>query len=322
MAEKVFVTGGSGRIGTRLVTALVAAGGQVTALARSDEAARTLQGLGATVVRGDILDVQAMKPAIHAAQRVYHLAGGLRGTDEWTCEQLNHRGTQAVLEACKGHRELGSLVFTSSVSVYGDRKGAVVDENKVPLPDTDYGRSKVRAEAVLLRLAREEKMPYIAVRVGTVYGPGFPVMMEDAIREGRAVYPGDGRNHMSTIHVDDVVAGLRFLSEKGEGFEIYNLCDHEAPQAQDFYEYVARATGGSAPRYLGRILPRAPQHAAARVLEQVQIAAGRRPRATPDHFRLLEGSVRMSVQKVADLGFSWSWPTAEAGVAASVGVPA
>src|SRR3954452_16259511 len=75
MAERVFVTGGSGLIGRALVDRLVARGDEVVALARSDAAAAGLAARGAEVVRGDVLDRAALDAGLRGAAVAYHVAG-------------------------------------------------------------------------------------------------------------------------------------------------------------------------------------------------------------------------------------------------------
>ena len=72
---KVFVTGGSGLVGGALVKRLVERGDEVTALARSDEAAAKLEAAGARTVRGDVFDEPALKAGMIGNELVYHVAG-------------------------------------------------------------------------------------------------------------------------------------------------------------------------------------------------------------------------------------------------------
>lgn len=80
----VFVTGGSGFVGSRLITRLIADGHTVRALARSDAAAGKVQGLGAVPVRADLADVAGLRAAAAGSELAFHAAarttrGGTRG---------------------------------------------------------------------------------------------------------------------------------------------------------------------------------------------------------------------------------------------------
>src|SRR2546430_16671714 len=71
---RVFVTGASGWIGSAVVDELLAAGHQVTGLARSDESAAALDAKGALVRRGDLDDLDGIRAGSEAAEAVIHLA--------------------------------------------------------------------------------------------------------------------------------------------------------------------------------------------------------------------------------------------------------
>jgi nucleoside-diphosphate-sugar epimerase len=97
----VFVTGGSGFIGGRLIERLVDEGRAVRALARSDASASRVAELGAEPVRGDIVDRASLDPAITGADTAFHLAAHLGEWGPWAdFERGNVEGTRNVLAAC------------------------------------------------------------------------------------------------------------------------------------------------------------------------------------------------------------------------------
>lgn len=321
---RVFVTGAAGRLGRVLVADLVAQGAEVVGLVSDAEKGAAIQALGATALIGRLHDEAVVTEGVRGSAVIYHLAGGVRGAGADTAEVVNHLGTRHLRAAIQAStfwkKELKALVFTSSVSIYGDRAGLWVDEEMAPYPQTQYAASKVAAEALLLRSAREEGLPARVARVGAVYGPGFPFMMVDRIKAGRCWLPGEGRNYVHAVHIDDALAALRLIADQGMNGNVYNLGDQNPVMLKDFYAEVHRRVGGKPARFWSTWVPSYLQHWLAGEAETIQARLGRRPRVTPDTLRLYTASARMKVTRLErELGFVWKYPTHTAGLAATLG---
>ena len=100
--KRVFVTGGSGFVGGRLIPALRREGCEVVALARSDAAAQKVEALGATVARGDLDDPAVLEAAMRGCDTVFHAAAS---TDQLAPladhMRINVKGTENVLAAAR-----------------------------------------------------------------------------------------------------------------------------------------------------------------------------------------------------------------------------
>src|SRR3954467_15787912 len=175
---KYFVTGGSGFIGQHLLLRLLADGHVVRALARSDESAEAVEGLGATPVRGDLTDVGGLVGEIRGSGVVVHAAAGVR---EWgrpgEFDEVNVTGTSRLLDAA---REAGvrRFVHVSTEAVLADGKPLhyahetapdnplhYVDET-APYPAKhvgEYSRTKGLAEQLVLS-ANSGELRTVAVR--------------------------------------------------------------------------------------------------------------------------------------------------------------
>src|SRR5438552_3143310 len=98
---KVFVTGGSGFVGGRLIERLIADGDEVRALARSDAAASAVEALGAEAVRGDIADPAAIEARASGCELAFHSAAKV---EDWgpreEFERVNVEGSRNVVRAC------------------------------------------------------------------------------------------------------------------------------------------------------------------------------------------------------------------------------
>ena len=242
---KAFVTGGTGFIGRHVVRKLVARGYQVTALARSDSAAATLRELGAMPVTGDITDTESMRGPIQGSDVVFHVAGWYKiGGDDWMkAEEINVGGTRKVLRLA---HELGvpKIVYVSTVAVFGDTKGELVDESyhsNGPFL-SEYDRTKWLAHYKVAVPLIEKGAPIIIAMPGQAYGPGDASWLADAMRfyyRGMPFLPGP-ETTLTYAHVEDIAEGIILAAEKGRIGESYVLAGPAVPLGEmvDFWSYI------------------------------------------------------------------------------------
>jgi dihydroflavonol-4-reductase len=249
---KAFVTGGTGFIGSRVVRQLVERGYDVVALARSEEGAATLRQLGAEVVYGDISDITSMRPAMRDSDVLFHIAAWYKlGSRDWhDAETVNVGGTRKVLRLAQ---ELGipKIVYTSTVAVFGDTKGQLVDESyysEGPFV-SEYDRTKWLAHYKVALPFIERGAPIVIVMPGGVYGPGDPSANGEILRrfyEGHLpVVPGP-ETTWTYAHVDDVATGHILAAEKGRVGESYILAGPAIPFGE-MVDFLAYLTGKRAP---------------------------------------------------------------------------
>jgi len=320
MAQRVLVTGADGRIGLPLVRALAGAGHAVMGLARSSERAGAVRDAGADAcLVGEIHDRRVLAAGVRGADLVVHLARRKHGPGRETADGLNRGGTVALVEALAEARGRPRVLIASSYAVYGDRAGLWVGEDYAVRPQTDLGRSQVAAERVL----GESGLPLRIARLGWVYGPGFPALMEAAIRRGRAWLPGEGETWLPVIHVDDCVqALLAIAATDGDGF-VWHVAAPEPARTRDFYDAVHARVGGRTVRFWSTFVPSWVQAWAAGRVEAAFERTPWRPPVTPDHLRLLTASVRLKVEGLArGLAFRWRHPDLASGLDATFGPPA
>ncbi|WP_328843420.1 NAD-dependent epimerase/dehydratase family protein [Streptomyces sp. NBC_00258] len=210
---QIFVTGGSGYIGRPTIQALTREGIGVTALARSDRAARTVAALGATPVVGALTDTDVLREAARAADGVIHL-----GVDYSEATADIDRAAAEALQAGVGQ---GPYVHTGGVWVYGDTDG-VVDED-APLNPPRITAWRLENEKRVLARAATGQRPVI-VMPGLVYGHSGGLAQSFFVDPGRTTGAvpciGDGSNHWALVHVDDI-AELFVLALRAPAGAVY-----------------------------------------------------------------------------------------------------
>jgi nucleoside-diphosphate-sugar epimerase len=297
---------------------LIAEGHSVAALCRNAADEKALQQDGAEPIRGDLEDTEALRRGAADAEVLFHLAGGVRGRGRNTPARLNAEGTQSLLEAIRGLNNLKAFVLASSCAVYGDRSSLWVEEDFTVSPNTRYGRSKRAAEEACIEAMERSNLPLKIARIAAVYGEGFPFAMVDRLQNGNAWLPGEGRNCIPLIHIEDCVRALCVIAEKAEDGSIVHVADRSSPTLSEFYQAVHAQVGGTPMRFWSTYIPSYVQRFAARKNERIQSRLGLKPRFTPDNLALYTNSVRLKTHALADtLGFEWRYPTIETGVPAS-----
>jgi nucleoside-diphosphate-sugar epimerase len=259
----VFVTGGSGFIGGRLIERLRADGHDVRALARSSAAAERVRSLGAEPVDGDLADVAAMSAGAQGAELAFHAAATL---GDWgrreDFERGNVQGTNNALRACA---EAGVRRFVhvgTEAALMAGEPLVNVDETAPLRPDSPalYSATKARAEQAVLA-ANREGFETVVVRPRFVWGRGdttlLPVLTQMA-RSGRLAWIGGGRQRTSTTHVENTVEGLVLGARSGRPGNAYFVTDGEPVVFREFVSEMLATQGVESP---SREIPAAAAHA-------------------------------------------------------------
>jgi nucleoside-diphosphate-sugar epimerase len=250
--DAVFVTGGSGFIGGRLIRRLVADGRRVRGLARSDDAAEKVAGAGAEPVRGDLSDPAALRAGAEGCELAFHAAASVL---EWGPREefvrANVDGTERVLDACReaGVRRLVH-VGTEAATMAGQPL-VKIDETAPLRPDSkaDYCATKALAEQAV-RAANGDRLQTVVVRPRLVWGEGDTTILPgvvEAVRAGRFRWIAGGRHETSTTHVDNVVQGLVLGAEQGRPGEAYFVTDGDPVVFRDFITELVGTQGVGIP---------------------------------------------------------------------------
>jgi nucleoside-diphosphate-sugar epimerase len=249
---RVFVTGASGAIGTRLVPQLIDAGHEVIGTHNSPTSAELLRTLGANPVLLDLLDARAVREAVRDA--IVHEATALanvkfsRNMDKVTAKtsELRTKGTDALLAAA---READVRRFVAqSVAAFSRyaREGGPVKTEDDPLDATPPKNFHQSAAAMAYLEQAVTDFGGIALRYGAFYGAANDGTIEP-VRKRQFPIVGDGGGIWSWIQLDDAAAAT-VLALEHDGPAIYNIVDDEPAPVREWLPVLAKALGAKPPR--------------------------------------------------------------------------
>jgi nucleoside-diphosphate-sugar epimerase len=255
---RVFLAGATGVIGRPLVGALLRAGHEVTALARTPAKAKALEAQGAEAAIADALDAERVREVVVGARPevVVHQLTALPRT-------MNVRKYFEALEPTDRLRGETAPTFLGAAREAGARRAVfqsvsfatvmegprVVDET-APLQEWPYTAGLRSMER---RVLGSEALEGVVLRYGFFYGPGTYYApdgeMAALARKRRLPVVGSGEGRSSFVHVDDAVAATVLALDHG-GPGVYNITDDEPAAAKDWIPEIARLAGAKPPRHL------------------------------------------------------------------------
>ncbi len=242
--KKVFVTGGSGFVGQNLIPMLIENGYQVKALARSKQAIQKVENLGATAVKGDLNDKQALADGVKDCATVFHLAASVDFfASEKDLKKLHIEATELLLSVAK-NTNIQRFVYLSAASVIMNGKPIVnADETFISNNIIDgYSKTKLQAENLVLQ-ANTKNFQTIAVRPPLIWGKGDPntlVGIIEATKNGRMQFIDGGKHRFVTCHVLNVCHALILADQTEQNGKTYFITDGETPVFKEFIKkYVA-----------------------------------------------------------------------------------
>jgi len=238
---RVFVTGATGFIGSRIVPELISTGHQVIGLARSDVGAQSLAAAGAQVQRGDLEDLESLRSGAAASDAVLHVAFRhfQHFRHDWTRFAENCEVDKLAIETIGAVLQGSSRPFivTSGVGV-AQARAATEDDPPIP-PSATYPRaSEGTAIALLEHGVRASVMRLPQVHDTLKQGLITP-LVAIARAKGVSAYVGNGHNRWPAAHVTDVAWLYRLALEKGTAGARYHAVAEEGVPLKD----IATAIG-------------------------------------------------------------------------------
>jgi len=249
-SKKVFITGGTGFIGSRLITKLLERGFNIRTLKRNitAEPQPNLQ-----YIAGDITDIESLHSGMSGCSYVFHLAAYAKNwaADPQTYTRVNIDGTKNVFAVAR-ELNIERIVWTSTIVTLGYTPPGIVGNEQMPRQSehcfTEYERTKTVMEREATQWIKDG-LPLVIVNPTRVFGPGVQsesnsvTKLIDQYRRG--LFPillNRGRNIGNYGFIDDVAEGHILAMERGKIGERYILGGENVSLAQ-LFQAVDRADG-------------------------------------------------------------------------------
>jgi len=224
----IFITGGTGLVGSRLLRRLIDAGVDCRALVRPGKELPA----GVTPVEGDLTDPETFNKAIEGVSAIVHLAAVLRTPDPELIWAVNLEGTRNLIAAAKQHAPDARFIMASTSLVYNADSPRPGREGDAVNPKLDYPASKVAAEAEL----RSSGLNWSILRFGFVYGDkdGHLESLPQLARQFK-LHPA---SKLSMIHHRDIATFIQLALSGALDGKIVNTTDEASMSIYDLCELV------------------------------------------------------------------------------------
>ncbi len=239
---RVFVTGASGWIGSATVDELLAAGHEVTGLARSGASAAALQAKGARVHHGDLDDLASIRAGAEAAEAVIHLAN----KHDWSNPAVSITAERAAVQTIGEALVSTNRPFLLASGVAGLTQGGPATEDDVSRfhgPDSPRGGSENLALEFVERGVHTVSLRF-APAVHGAGDHGFTAAIAAVARDkGVSGYPGDGTHRWAAVHRSDAARLVTLgLAKAAAGARLHAAAEEGIP-TRDIAEAIGRAFG-------------------------------------------------------------------------------
>ena len=306
------VIGANGFLGSHVARQLVSDGEDVRVMVRDKAKTVGIDDLAVTRFVGDIWDDDVLREAMTGSDAAYYCVVDTRGwlSDPAPLYRTNVEGTRNVLDvACDVHQRnpLRRFVFTSSYATVNRRRGHVATEADEITDErglTDYVRSRVLAERMVLERARAGRLPAVAMCVSTTYGAGdWGRTPHGAIIAGAAFGKLPfvlGGIELEAVGVDDAARAMILAAERGRIGERYLISETMISNAE-VVRIAADAAGVPPPT---RTLPLPAAYALAAVSTAKAKLTGSDERLTLNALRLMRAEAPVDHSK-AERELGW-----------------
>jgi len=234
---------GCGDVGMRLVP-LLRGRYRLYALTRSRERHGPLRAAGVVPLAGDLDDPGSLAHLAGLAHHVVHFAPPPgAGTGDTR--------TGNLIRALKKARSIPQrLVYISTSGVYGDCRGAMVEEHRPMRPQSDRAARRADAERRLREWGRSSGMAVVILRVPGIYASDRLPLAR--LQAGTPVLEAPDDPYTNHVHADDLARIVRVALARGLPQRVYHACDGSWITMGEYFDMVARAFGLAAPPRVSR----------------------------------------------------------------------
>jgi nucleoside-diphosphate-sugar epimerase len=263
------ITGATGFLGSALTNELVkrrvgvGLAPALRILARDEKKARQQFGDAVTVIVGEITDGAQVQRAVDGATTIYHCVGKLYhpSVPAALYYQTHVEGTNVLLKACEGQRQLQRLVHVSTSGVHGVTGTVLAAEDAPFAPTNPYEASKLEGELLALKTHQEQGLPITVVRPGLVYGPGDLHLLGffRSIKKGLFRVIDGGKALLHPVYIDDMLAALLLCADHPQAVgRVYTIAGARPVTIRELATAIAQALGrdlptGSIPLWLANL---------------------------------------------------------------------
>ncbi|MGD0648081.1 MAG: SDR family oxidoreductase [Acidobacteriaceae bacterium] len=234
---RIFVTGATGFIGSKLVPELIGAGHTVVGLTRSEAGAEQLRAAGAEVQFGDILDLDSLREGAAKSEGVVHLAFQHDFSQFLKVCDDDRKAIEAVGEVLVGSKR--PFVVTSGTAIAANVDGKPSTEESAKSSHNPRAASEAAVQALT-----ERGVNTSVVRLAQIHDTRkqglVPYVTAVAREKGVSVYIGEGGNRWPAAHVSDTARLYRLAVEKAEPGAIYHAVDEEGVSMKAIAEALGR----------------------------------------------------------------------------------
>ena len=239
MSDPVLITGGAGSVGRQLAGMFLAEGRPVRIFDLPFMDFTGLEGeTNVEVVKGDITDRKSVSEAVRNVGGILHLAALLPPTSERDRDKtfvVNVEGTRNIVDALKSHDSKATLVFTSSISTYGDTSNEP-DPISITQPQNAidvYAESKIAGEKILI----ESGVNFVILRIASIAVPAF--------LEPPEPWPFTSAQRVEMVHRDDVADAIKSSVDTPEAVgNVFNIAGGSSwrltgrDYVEDFFNFM------------------------------------------------------------------------------------
>jgi nucleoside-diphosphate-sugar epimerase len=270
---KIFIAGGSGVLGKRLVTRLVSGGHEVVAMTRSHGKTTALTELGAVVAVADAFDREGVIQAVMRAEPevVIHQLTALTGVTNLRkfdrefalTNRLRTEGTDHLLEASRAAGARRFIAQSYGGWNYAPRGSIAKSEEDYfnPSPPAAQRQSLDAFRHLESAVLGADELEGVVLRYAGFYGPGTSVAQHgevtELVRKRRLPIIGAGTGIWSFLHIDDAATATVAAIDRGAP-GVYNVADDEPAPVSDWLPALADAVGAKPPRriplWVGRLV--------------------------------------------------------------------